>query len=664
MSLSSTQTSATQKLLDHIRKASSPENPPAPSAPLSPLRMPSPRSLFGKERNAVGVDVGDGRLLLAQSVPGNPPELKAVEIVPLPEGMTWATPGCADKVREALERFLPGGLDEADIWVRLEDGDNELRHYRIPKVGPKDRDAVARMTAGREKPFDENATVFDYRAGEEVLDKGVPRQPITAMIADKEAVERLKRTLAQAGIAPAGITSSGIATQNLYASGWLARPWDHFALAVIGEDFTRIEIFSGSSIALSRTIRTGLRSLVSALQESSPDPAPRTGGLPLETTGLAASGPGASGLGADGSGDGFPLLLRPASPLRELSLLPPQPTPAQAAAAPEAGLSHGEALHRLCASRRSPEEEENLLRRLSQPLGRMARQIERTADHFRNAMNMPPIEGVVVFAPGGCLSLARATFERLIGLPCLPLRLDGQSTPGAAVDLEKALREEADTGLLQAVGLSLSAASYTPNALMTYRDRQLHERHKRISLLSFGVTTLALMLLLACCGRLYLTYREEKDVRAKLEARIAAWQTAYAPDELRANLAATQKLQTQARQLARRRIAAALITELSAVTPDAIRLTGMRVTFNDVKPSRPDTAPTQRGGSRTARPEPEESAVAVITGTVTGDMLQRESRLAEFLSHLEHSPMVLSLLVEKQQTDTEILSFVATLRLT
>lgn len=593
------------------------------------------------------MDVCDGRLLLAQSVPGNPPELKAVEITPLPQGMTWDTPGCADKVREALGRFLPEGLAEADIWVRLEDADNELRHYRIPKVSSKDRDAVARMTAGREKPFDENASIFDYRAGEEVLDKGVPRQPVTAMIADKDAVEHLKRTLADAGIFPAGITSSGIATQNLFASGWLARPWDHFALAAIGEDSTRIEIFSGTSIALSRTIRTGLRSLVSALQESAPAPAPQSG-LPPETAGLAA-------------GDGFPLIRQPASPLRELSLLPPQ-AEAQAAAAPEAELSYGEALRRLCTNRRSAEEEEALLRRLSQPLGRMARQIERTADHFRNAMNMPPIEGVVVFAPGGCLSLARTTFERLIGLPCLPLRLDGRSAPGAAVDLEKALREEADSGLLQAVGLSLSAASYTPNALMTYRDRQLQERQKRITLLSFGVTTLALMLLLACCGRLYLTYREEKEVRAKLEERIAAWQTAYAPAELRANLAATQKLQTQARQLARRRIAAALITELSTVTPEAIRLTGMRVTFNAVKPSRPEGAPTQRGGAA-PRTEPEESAVAVITGTVSGDMLERESRLAEFLSHLEHSPMVLSLLVEKQQTDTEILSFVATLRL-
>lgn len=240
MSSDFTQTLATQKLLDHIRKPSSPETPPAafPSTP----RRSSRRSLFGKERNAVGVDVGDGRILLAQSAPGSPPELQAVEIIPLPQGMTWDTPGCALKVREALGRFLPGGLADVDIWVRLEDADNELRHYRIPKVSPKDRDAVARMTASREKPFDENASIFDYRAGEEVLDKGVPRQPITAMIADKSAVERLKRTLAEAGITPAGITSSGIATQNLFASGWLVRPWDHFALAVVGEDSTRIEI--------------------------------------------------------------------------------------------------------------------------------------------------------------------------------------------------------------------------------------------------------------------------------------------------------------------------------------------------------------------------------------------------------------------------------------
>ncbi len=90
------------------------------------------------------------------------------------------------------------------------------------------------------------------------------------------------------------------------------------------------------------------------------------------------------------------------------------------------------------------------------------------------------------------------------------------------------------------------------------------------------------------------------------------------------------------RTLAKRRIAAALMTELSTITPEAIHITGMRVTFKDVNP-----ASRKRGGTKKPS-EPEESAVAVLTGSVAGDMLQRESQLAEFLSQLEHSPMVLS----------------------
>lgn len=61
--------------------------------------------------------------------------------------MDWETPGLADRIREALSAFLPHGGRDADIWVRLPDGQDELRHYRIPKVSPKDRDAIAKMAA-------------------------------------------------------------------------------------------------------------------------------------------------------------------------------------------------------------------------------------------------------------------------------------------------------------------------------------------------------------------------------------------------------------------------------------------------------------------------------------------------------------------------------------
>lgn len=678
MSSSTTQATATQKLLEHIRRTPSPGE--APRSP-SKLRMPptARRSLFGRERAIVGVEVGNGWISLAQRSAGNAPLLEAVRTVPIPDGMDWDTPGCADKVREALDGFLPDGGRESDIWVRLPDGQDELRHYRIPKVSPKDRDVVAKMTASREKAFDESQNLFDYRVEGEVLDKGVPRLPVTAMIANKDAVARLKRTLASAGIEPAGITSASIYPQNLFASGWLTCPWDHFAFADIGEDSTRIEMFSGSAIALSRTIKTGLRSLITALQEThqpgsspaapsapgAPAPVSMPTHLPMDTFGeLRGSPPTQPPVSSFASDtDAFPLILQPETAQRDIPLPQlPLMDAAPAYAVPDESLSYEEGLRLLYDAHRTPEEEEALLLRLSQPLGRLARQLERTADHFRNAMGMPNIQGVIVFAPGGCLSLALRKFETILGLPCHPLRFDGQTSPGGMTDLEQALSGGTDTGLTQAIGLCLSSPRYTPNAVMTYRDQQLRERQMRISFLSFGVTTVVLMLLLAFCGKLYVNYLDDRKTRAKLEERVASWRTIYTPDQLRENLAATQKLQTQARQLARRRTAAALMAELSAITPDAIHLTGMRVTFKDVKPGKPDARPAQRGNAR-AQQGPEESAVAIITGTVTGDMLQRESRLAEFLSHLEHSPMVLSLLVEKQQTDTDVLSFVATLRL-
>ena len=89
---------------------------------------------------------------------------------------------------------------------------------------------------------------------------------------------------------------------------------------------------------------------------------------------------------------------------------------------PDDEISYEEGLHLLCENRRrTPEEEESLLLRLSQPLGRLARQLERTADHFRNAMGMPNIQGVIVFAPGGCMALALKKFETSLGLPSAAL---------------------------------------------------------------------------------------------------------------------------------------------------------------------------------------------------------------------------------------------------
>lgn len=77
----------------------------------------------------------------------------------------------------------------------------------------------------------------------------------------------------------------------------------------------------------------------------------------------------------------------------------------------------------------TPEEENACFCAFPSLSGGWPRQLERTADHFRNAMGMPNIQGVIVFAPGGCMALALKKFETSLGLPCRPLRFDGRPRP-------------------------------------------------------------------------------------------------------------------------------------------------------------------------------------------------------------------------------------------
>ena len=71
------------------------------------------------------------------------------------------------------------------------------------------------MAAIREKTFDEAENICDDRVDAEVLDKGVPRLPVTAMIANKGAVNTVRHTLAAAGVSPAGITSGTVSYTHL-----------------------------------------------------------------------------------------------------------------------------------------------------------------------------------------------------------------------------------------------------------------------------------------------------------------------------------------------------------------------------------------------------------------------------------------------------------------
>ena len=659
--------SATRRLLDHIRNKPVSQEPERAVVPEKKKSLtPEVPFLFGsKLRSSIGIDIANGWLTLAQCSSG--PQLQAVQTIKLPEGLDWNSPDCGKFVRDELHRFA-SRLNETAIWVHLYDGQDELRHYRIPKVGAKEQDTVALMTAKREKPFDDAAYLFDYRAGAEILDKGVPRIPIIAMISNRLAIGKLKTALLRAGITPAGITSGGIASQNVFASGWLSSPWEQFAVVALGFESTRIDIIENNQVALSRTIRAGLHSLTSdldgeifeplkgALPRSALAPGEEEGSIPfapdltrtieeptvLELDQFEVPALEQESLGLVGAGLREPALTQDSvpsgdAPLRQAGSVGEE----QAREKPSAVLFRTD---------RTADENAKLLEELEAPLSRLARQLERTIAYFRNTMGRQAVQGIVISAPEGCIPLLKDRFESLLGIPCRALLYDGNTTPGALLDLERASANGVD--VFQAIGLALSSDVYTPNALMTYQDRQVVSKHQFVSRLALGGLSLGIFLsgvLIVSASFHFFSLQQE---RKALEAQVAGWGHQVTEAELQSQLAQLQALQSRAATLAKRRVAAALIAELSSITPKGVYLTGMRLTVSD-----------ERGDSKKNSQKGSEGVVTILTGTVTGNTLQRESLLAEFLSRLEQSPLVASVLVEKQQNDNETISFVATIRM-
>lgn len=579
----------------------------------------------------VGLDVANGWLTLAWRYADKNrrnddlPVLEGVRAVRLPEDMNWTTPGCVGWIRKELSRSLTDAdiqNSNTQLWLRLDEKQDETRHYVIPKIRQKDRDSMALLLAHKEKPFDETTCLFDYHAGKAFTDKNATRIPVTALIASEKTVTALHEQTA--GLPLTGITSTPISIQNLYASGWLAHPWEQFAFVEMGEDSIRILLFSQNEIHRNRTTRPGWNCLADALQNDISE--------------------------------------RPATDMPALSLRPARTLANNDAGLYESIQTSDKARERLFRTERSPVEETELLASLEVPLRRLKQKLEETL-YAASETGQPAIEGIVLSTPRYCASLLRTTFETL-GLPCRFFRYEGAATPQARADLEHALATTPEAHLTRAIGLCLSGNGRTPNLLMTPQKRHVLRQQTQIARLS-----LAGMFMLTAAiglGSLYsyqhlLTLRQEKTA---LQTRLANGDLSATSENVRTAHRFARQRHVDMRRVEKRRLTAALISELAACTPETITLSRMSGAFQVDLPEQitASTPPLSRTESTSASPTAD-NAVVVIRGRISGTVLQRESRLAEYLNRLGRSPLILSMQIEKQPEDAETISFIATLTL-
>jgi Tfp pilus assembly PilM family ATPase len=603
--------SSTEKLLDVIRD----KKDEAPSPP--PLSVQKPKAnvfaFSGKKGGLrsmnVGIDAGHEFVRFVKTVRAGDGKWKLLDVrkVAYPFGLVKNTPEYAAFLREELVRFGCSAKDDCGVWLIMSAAEVEVRHLRIPKVAKKQVENAVFWGMRKEYSFDEREFVFDFELQGEVVEQGIPKLAAMAYTVPRREVDDTRKLFAQAGIPLDGLVITPFAVQNIFRTGWIAAAKGTVASLFIGNEFSRIDVYSKGNLVMSRGIKTGVRSMIEALMETfnderRPDPESATGYRVLTFDEARRV---VFGLGSG-------------APAEEMV---------------RAGLDEAEAY-----------------RMVEPALERLARQVERTFEHYTTNVSSERIEQIFVSSVmtvnrqmldylGDQLAIERDVFD--------PLDPKVADIP-ASVSLSTIER----MAFVPALGVALSDNAHTPNSLFTYREREEAvqvERINRFIMMGFVASVIICALVF---GYQYLQMSSKKDSVAKLEATLAQFSPRIDQARISEMLATMKQRRDVLRGYSERYLGMAILGEMTALTPEDIRLISVKsgLAFPAVAPAAPGSAPAQPP-PQPAGPPAATGQEMVVEGLVFGDPATFESQLFRYRVALENSPLFKNVTVKKQDLE-------------
>jgi Tfp pilus assembly PilM family ATPase len=591
--------SSTEKLLKVIRSKG--EDPPPqaviaePVPPRTPFKAPS-LSLSLKKKQTVGIDIGNDyvRMVKAAEISGGVRQILDRRRFTLPHEAPVDSPQFAAFLKAALATFCvtPG---VSDLWVMMSAARVEVRHIRIPKVVKNQIDNAIYWTARKENPFDEKETVFDFELQGEVIEQGIPKLSAMVYTASRQEIENLKNIFSKIGWPLTGITIVPFSVQNLFRTEWIPTPEGSAVNMFIGNDFSRIDIYSGGNLVMTRGIRAGLNSMVETLTETYND-------LKLESISLKQ---GRKILG---------------------SLSPDLPPLGETDAG--FGLTKDE-----------------IFEMIQPALERLVSQAERTFKYYASEMAGDRIVKVFV-------SCAMNIYEQIIGYVGAqlgiesegldPLRTQDSIPPCRDVDDSDCLAERIAFG--PALGLALSDRDKTPDFIYTYKEKERDVSIKRINKAVFAVF---LALVLICSGIFFYQNRvigQRKAIIDGLEKELSQLGSSVDRDQLMTMAAKISQRRELSKLYAERYLGMVLISEIAALTPENVRLLNLKVNLGPVAGK--DTVVK-------AAAEVPKAPVGeiVVEGLIMGERQKLETSLAGYMIALEASPLFNQVAIQKNSIE-------------
>ncbi len=592
-----TDINSTEKLLNVIRGSQQPSSAAIDAAEdVSPRQKHSDkfpvylsRVFTGKHRVKVGVDIGPDNISFAKMTKSfdGKPLLVDQKILKIGDQISKESAEFNNFLKASLTAFA-GSLDDCDIWTMMNATEVNINYLKIPIVPKKQLENVIYWTAKKENPIDEKSVIFDYEMQGKITDHGIPKYSVMVYSAPKVEVEKVKSIFSSVGIHLTGITIAPFAIQNIFRTQWIAVGETTFASLYIGNEFSRIDIFSKNNLVMTRGIKTGISSMMEAIDESIAEALP----------------------------DKRPEMERVKETLNILS------------ADPGKLLKDEDGVHWT---------ENGILEMITPALERLIRQVERTLEYYTTSVGYEKVEKVYISSVMNVFydSLLKYISEQLGTKSEFfdPFQGKDASAFGASLSLAKR------ASLIPVIGLSLSDRKYTPNAIFTYVEKKQENIRKMVNRGIFATFAAALIICLAILVFQAIEINHLGVKKEKLEKELLLFSPMLSKDKITI-LAANMKMKHQLnQQYSQKYKGMALISELSFLTPENIRLINVRIVI-------PATGVQEQKKDAVAVQKAKDEGV-IIEGVVLGDRSEYDAILAQYVMKLENSPLLQGVALQK-----------------
>ena len=613
---------STEKLLRVIRKkkgeATAVSDPvEVPYKKTGRFKLPSRSIISLQKSSTVGIDIGHDCLRLVRVTESGSGNWRILDRrrLELPPNILKGTPEFAAFLKSALGS-ISGAPKQSRVWVMMSTARVDVRHVRIPKVTKKQLDNVVYWTAKKEAPFDEKEMIFDFKLQGEVIEQGIPKLAAMVYTAPRQEVEDLKNLFSRIGWPLTGITIAPFSIQNLFRTDWIPSQEGTTASLFIGTDFSRIDIYTEGNLVMTRDIRAGLNSLVDALTDWFNE---------MKTNPDAPA-------------------LTPEQGRKILQSFSPDSPPLQET---DVGFGLGK---------------ETIFEKIEPALDRLARQVERTFEHYKTTM---PGEGIGRIFVSGSMNISAPIVDYMgaqLGIASSVLDPLGKEESIAYTDTDDLNCTSERIAFGPALGLALSDNDHTPNLMFTCKDKERETSIKRINQAIFA-SFIAIVLIGAAA------FSYENHLIGQKKAAIAALQTqleslgpAVKREQLTKMAANVNKRRQLSRVYAERYLGMVLIGEIETLTPANIRFLDLKINLGE---------PVKKGESLPSKDKPAETQKArieevTVDGLILGDRQMFETSVASYLMALEASPLFRQVTVQKNNIETylkgEALHFILNLK--